>query len=350
MSVSGNCLLLLDEPFWSKQTPSSTIVSWKRFRHRTFGGSTSYIALVGFVGESGTPEQSGLTCTMIAHIIKYSVPPGPNLEIDAECYTLEDFLHPDALDRPVRYPTHRSSTGWAFRHLTCDELAVAFGLPAVIRKVLTSSHVFPIVPIQILDACIRSITSLSPGEPHFVAPTPYVVPDIPTSMWLPALKMMLPHSWIDQDTVTDKAAKRDDVEVHITLWDRRITLMLPLAAPLLPLLRLFLHQFTRHRLTREFMGTKNLFGRPTPTTDQAQWQHIRWSRIKKATTNGKQTRQKEASAEYRVNGETQRLRKTRQSAQQIFDEIQTDSEREAALPGKKRKRLSRRKTQRGKRR
>eukprot|EP00978_Attheya_sp_CCMP212_P033793 scaffold138304_cov39-Attheya_sp.AAC.1 len=120
MSVSGNCLLLLDEPFRSKQTPSSTIVSWKRFRHRTFGGSTSYIALVGFVGESGTPEQSGLTRT-IAHIIEYSVPPGQNLEIDAECYTLEDFLHPDALDRPVRYPTHRSSTGWDVRHLTCDE-------------------------------------------------------------------------------------------------------------------------------------------------------------------------------------------------------------------------------------
>jgi len=253
MSVSGNCLLLLDEPFRSKQTPSSTIVAWKRFRHRTFGGSTSYIALVGFVGESKTPEQSGLTRT-IAHVIEYSVPPGPNLEIDAECYTLDDFLHPDALDRPVRYPTHRSSTGWAVRHLTCDELAVAFGLPAVIRKVLTSSHVFPIVPIQILDACIRSVTSLSPGEPHFVAPTPYVVPDIPTSTWLPTLKMMLPHSWIDQDMVTDKAAKRDDAEVHITLWDRRITLVLPLAAPLLPLLRLFLHQYTRHRLAREFMS------------------------------------------------------------------------------------------------
>eukprot|EP00978_Attheya_sp_CCMP212_P007878 scaffold18321_cov53-Attheya_sp.AAC.4 len=73
-------------------TPSSTIILWKRFRHRTFGGSTSYTALVGFVGESVPPEQIGLTRT-IAHIIVYSVPPGPNLEINAECYTLEDFLH-----------------------------------------------------------------------------------------------------------------------------------------------------------------------------------------------------------------------------------------------------------------
>eukprot|EP00978_Attheya_sp_CCMP212_P015777 scaffold40823_cov60-Attheya_sp.AAC.5 len=237
MSVSGNCLLLLDKPFQSKQMPPSTIVSWKRFRHWTFGGSTSYTALVGFVDEECTgclPEQSGLTRN-IAHIIEYSVPPGPNLEIDAECYALEDCLHPDALDRPVRYPTHRSSTGWAVRHLTCDELAVAFGLPAVMRKVLTSSHVFPIVPIQILEACIRSVTRLSPGEAHFVAPTAYIVPDIPTLTWLPALGMTLSHSWIDpQDMITDKAAKRDDAEVHTTLWDRRISLVLPHATLLAP--------------------------------------------------------------------------------------------------------------------
>eukprot|EP00978_Attheya_sp_CCMP212_P018977 scaffold52593_cov42-Attheya_sp.AAC.1 len=63
------------------------------------------------------------------------------------------------------------------------------------------------------------------------------------------------------------------------------------------------------------MGMKKLFRQPAPTTSQAQWQHIRWSRIKKATTNDKPTCQKEASAEYIVNGETQRLRKMQQPVQ-----------------------------------
>jgi len=131
-------------------------------------------------------------------------------------------------------------------------IAVAFGLPAVIRKVLTSAHVFPIVPIQIMDACIRSVSQLSPGRPHFVSPKPGIIPDIPTSTWLPALGMTLPHSWIEQEAVTEKAAKRDDADVHTALWDRQITLIIPHISNALPIFRSILMRLGRLRLAREF--------------------------------------------------------------------------------------------------
>eukprot|EP00978_Attheya_sp_CCMP212_P020646 scaffold59297_cov60-Attheya_sp.AAC.2 len=84
------------------------------------------------------------------------------------------------------------------------------------------------------------------------------------------------------------------------------------------------------------MGTKKLFGQLAPTTSQAQWQHIRWSQIKKATSKGEPTCQKDAHAEYRVNGETHTLRKTQQppAPQQVSREFETKSEGNSELPGR----------------
>jgi hypothetical protein len=66
---------------------------------------------------------------------------------------------------------------------------------------------------QIMDACIRSVSRLSSGQPHFVSPKPGVVPAIPTSTWLPTLGMTLPHTWIEQEVVTEKATKHNNVDV-----------------------------------------------------------------------------------------------------------------------------------------
>eukprot|EP00978_Attheya_sp_CCMP212_P030779 scaffold114412_cov49-Attheya_sp.AAC.1 len=78
----------------------------------------------------------------------------------------------------VRYPTSRFASGWAIRSLTCDEIGVAFGLPAGIRGVLTQRTVFPLVPIQILYACLETFVRQPSDAPHFVAPVCRVVPEL----------------------------------------------------------------------------------------------------------------------------------------------------------------------------
>eukprot|EP00978_Attheya_sp_CCMP212_P027198 scaffold90925_cov61-Attheya_sp.AAC.2 len=72
--------------------------------------------------------------------------------------------------------------------------------------------------------------------------------------------------------------------------------------------------------------------------------------VTKATIGKKQRQPEASSEEYRANGETPRLRKTQKPAQAVHLEIPTEFETDSTLPGKKRKRLSRRKAQRGKRR
>jgi hypothetical protein len=47
-AIHRNGLLMLDEHFRSKTIPTTPTVIWRRLRHRTFGGPTSFSALVGF--------------------------------------------------------------------------------------------------------------------------------------------------------------------------------------------------------------------------------------------------------------------------------------------------------------
>jgi hypothetical protein len=72
--------------------------------------------------------------------------------------------------------------------------------------------------------------------------------------WLPLIGWHLPHDWIDLDAVTDVAAKRDDADVPVSLWNRCITVVLPVTDDDLQCLRLLVHRRQSYRLATEFQG------------------------------------------------------------------------------------------------
>jgi hypothetical protein len=152
--------------------------------------------------------------------------------------SLEDRIHPDYLGKSVLYPTHYLATGWGARSLSCNELGTAFGLPAWAGlSYLQPDQVFPFVPIQVMDGCLKGILSSSPKTTPLQTPLPREV--IPTSeqTWLPRLQKFLPHSWVNANLVTAKAVKQDNAGVPTHLWDKHCTLVLPHVGPALGQLR-----------------------------------------------------------------------------------------------------------------
>jgi hypothetical protein len=253
LPASVPCLFLVDEHVRSKRTPTSQNLDWHRLRHKVFGGSTQFMALIAHRSQDTftLPPSSNLIRT-IAHLVDFGTPAyddPPGIETPHE---LDELLHPSDLDRPVRYATPRSTSGWAVRSLTCDELGVAFGLPSGVRALLSSRSIFPFVPIQILDACLHAFTRTLVSVPHFQAPVSVLVKPVTTETWLPLIGKFLSHSWIDSAVVTAKAAKRDDAGVPEHLWNLRITLVLPHVSVVLDRFRILLHQRQRHRLAAEF--------------------------------------------------------------------------------------------------
>jgi hypothetical protein len=253
LNHQGNVLFLLDEHLRSKVPSSTGDFHWQKLRHCIFGGSTGFTALVGSRSRLILPEPTGIRRS-IAHIVDHALSLERNLSTPPEeCYTLDAMLRSDDLDRPVRYPTSRFASGWAIRSLTCDEIGVAFGLPVGIRSVLTRRTVFPLVPIQILDACLKTFVCQPADAPHFVAPVRRVVPEFENFTWLSTLQLKLPHSWIDSTVITAKAARSDDADVPVQLWDLRIILVLPHTAVALDIMRKLLLLRMRRGLAGEFI-------------------------------------------------------------------------------------------------
>ena len=193
----------------------------------------------------------------VGHVFDFGARPEPAEASDlaADTMTLEGILHPHDLTRAVLHPTTYFRSGWGTRPLTADELGIAFGFPGWLRFGGLEVSMFPIVPLQIMDACIRQVLDtrgfVSPLIPATIEP-PRVAAD---ATWLPGIRRFLPHSWIPVSVITDKAVKHDDAAVHTAMWDNLFTLLydwsLPRSAHLLDLFRRRLMLSYRARLTGE---------------------------------------------------------------------------------------------------
>jgi hypothetical protein len=169
---------------WSQQVPNSMLVlcdehiraknrlfcqgtlRWMSLQHDTFGGVTHFQAMLGTNIPGFEPVRTTLQRT-IWHVLQYSLKPkwspAPTVETTAVTLSLDQRLHPTDLTRNVLYHTHYSATGWGKRSLSANEVGIAFGWPAWARKGSADLlAAFPSLPLQIMDGCLKGITSTAP--------------------------------------------------------------------------------------------------------------------------------------------------------------------------------------------
>jgi hypothetical protein len=108
-----------------------------------------------------------------------------------------------------------------------EEIGIAFRLPTWLRPSKLTLLDFPVVPIQILDGCLRALVPASGVHQTITPPLPGVVRPFEDCTWLPKLQHYLPHSWVDSSIVTDKAVKSDDADIPSQLWDVCCALIFP---------------------------------------------------------------------------------------------------------------------------
>jgi hypothetical protein len=199
-----------------------------RLAHRSFGGPTHFVALFGCHGIACVPTRTVLRRT-VGHIFEFGVQPDPLEESEASLLagglTIDDILHPFDLSCPIIHRTSFFRSGWGTRVLSPDELGIAFGFPAWLRAGDLTTEMFPCVPLQIMDACIRDVLDTQ-GFVSPLAPQAYPPPEAPTeSTWMPGIQRHLPHTWVPSAVITDKAVKHDNAAVQTAMWDNRVTLL-----------------------------------------------------------------------------------------------------------------------------
>jgi hypothetical protein len=117
--------------------------------------------------------------------------------------------------------------------LTLDELGIAFGLPNRLRMGSGSLSTFPLPPVQGLVGWLGALTTSTRSASTLPALIRREIHPPPTSTWFPKLSQSLGHEWIDEDTVSAKAAKHNDALPPIQLWNNRILMLFPRAHALL---------------------------------------------------------------------------------------------------------------------
>jgi hypothetical protein len=201
----------------SKITKHFDTFWWFHLRHSTFGGSTTFQALVGTNVKNFEPERTAIWRN-VGHVLDHSNRPRPASGPDAPGILASCLLPVSSLDSDIIYQTSFTATGWGRRKLSEDELGIAFGFPLWLRLARPSSHIFPLIPVQILLGCLRSILALSPKTS--VLPIGSLGPSVgtPTCTWLPSIQKYLSHEWVDSSLATDKVVKHDDADFPSHLW------------------------------------------------------------------------------------------------------------------------------------
>jgi hypothetical protein len=227
-------------------------------RHQHFGGVTHFQSLVGTNIPEFVPKLTALQRS-IQHILDYGVKPqraqAPTGEPTTHAIlSLNDRLHQGELVTPVLYHSHYLATGWGKHLLTVDKLGIAFGLPAWVRhKELDRLQTFPLVPIQVMDGCLKGILASILQPSPLQTPDPSLAAPLTNRSWLPpSIQCFLPHLWIDFCLVTDKAVKQEDAGVATQLWDKQCSLVLPATMPALDMLHRMFLCVACHRMVAEF--------------------------------------------------------------------------------------------------
>lgn len=99
--------------------------------------------------------------------------------------------------------------------------------PAWLRLGGLSPSNFPLVPIQILDTCLRSVLQTRPFVSPLFSASIMPLPLQTTGTWFPVYQKFLSHTWIHESGISSKAVKHDDVAVPPVMWDLPITLLYP---------------------------------------------------------------------------------------------------------------------------
>jgi hypothetical protein len=249
-AATNPMLVLCKDHIRGKVSKFGGTFRWFHLQHASFGGSTLFKAFLGTNIGTFQPELTKLRRT-IAHILDHGIRPTVRHVSFKEAIPATRLLHPSGLQNEVIYRSSFTSTGWGSRSLSVDELGMAIGFPSWLRRSLMLAS-FPVVPIQILDGCLRGI--LPQITARQTLPTITLAAPVVEShqTWLPSLQKFLPHSWINTSVVTSKAAKRDDAAAPTHLWDARFLLVMPHVARGLPLLGRRLMRRTAYSLFKEF--------------------------------------------------------------------------------------------------
>jgi hypothetical protein len=76
-----------------------------------------------------------------------------------------------------------------------------------------------------MDACLKSVLDTRPFVSPLIPVETPVISEAASATWFPSLQKFLPNTWIDESTISAKAAKNDDSAVPTAMWDQRITLL-----------------------------------------------------------------------------------------------------------------------------
>lgn len=230
-------LYCLDHHCRGRSLPVGSL-PFKRLKHHKVGGGTSFMLLWGSrgIGDFAIPFSHSRS---IGSFIDHSVRGFTASPTTAGCCHWTKFLAPQYLHTPVLFPSDWSSTGFASRPLTHKELSQVLGFteehPFASADLLPLLHssLIPIDPLRVvLRAYLASLGSTPlvrpSGGPAIWTPSPP-----PTGIYLPDLDTILPTSWRSLATDEDKrtSAKADDARPDISMWNQRITLVLPHILP-----------------------------------------------------------------------------------------------------------------------
>ena len=258
-------LLVTDTNGSYRNLPSGqTGIVWRKVRHCTFGGASNFSVVVGYSSLMGSPKPTKLVRTIEDHL-DHSLEPSVVFppEVVSPPTTLLHLIPRQRLpvedldkDLPLLYlSTSRWKGRLCQRQLSIGELGDIFGLPLRYQSAGHTRRSFPLVPLQILtphlDLLVQSSENLvQPLEKGLHIP----IPKITEATFLPQLGKFLPHSWIDESVVTEKAAKGDNAQVPSHLWEARITSVIERSEPLLPILRTLMLRKHKRRTFQDFYG------------------------------------------------------------------------------------------------
>ena len=146
------------------------LINLTRIKHVTLGGATNYEGLYAYSGTTATPKLSSLR-RQVGDFIDYGIPPSTVLPQDQ--FISHKLLMPvTRLGSLVQYPTHFSLNGIGYRPLQPHELAKLFGVSTIVYQMTFCEVIFPIVPVQILDALLLEVLHTPPvSYTHLTLPT-----------------------------------------------------------------------------------------------------------------------------------------------------------------------------------
>lgn len=205
--------------------------SFFRLKHNKHGGGTTFVTLWG---SRGFPrfQIPHLHDRSIGSFIEHSVRGSTAASLGSSMCHWSKFLPVQALNMPVYYPSHWSSSGFASRSLTDKELCTVLGFTTVFPLTVVHdihSHLVPLDGLRrILSSGLTVLGSTPLTRPAPAAPL-WTPSPRPTSHFLPSIGALLPASWRSASTTEDRktSAKNDDAAPDIAMWNKRITLIRP---------------------------------------------------------------------------------------------------------------------------